>query len=231
MGRKAKVASKISTKSKTAKTTDSGSDIFERYFAALRKTELSDKTEHTDRAALEHLLQAIAAKTKATLLVQHEPKRAIGKGAPDFKVKDGALILGYVENKTIGENLSRVLRSDQLTKYKDLSGNIVVTDYLAFIWLNKDETPQRASLCDETDFENADFEISDEAKENVLKLLTGFFSTPAEGIGKAQELALALATRGRLLRDYLGEELGRQEFTLWIYMEAPSQKSGFLTTQ
>jgi hypothetical protein len=94
MGRKAKAKSKTAIKSKTARNKDGGSDIFDKYFAALRKTDLDDKTEHTDRAALEHLLQAIAAKTNATLLVQHEPKRATGKGAPDFKVKDGALILG-----------------------------------------------------------------------------------------------------------------------------------------
>jgi predicted helicase len=45
----------------------------------------------------------------------------------------------------------------------------------------------------------------------VRDLLHGFFSTAPEGIGKSQQLALALATRSRLLRDYLGEELVRQE--------------------
>ena len=42
------------------------------------------------------------------------------------------------------------------------------------------------------------------------KLLQGFFSTAPEGIG-AQQLALAAAARSKLLRDYLGEELVRQE--------------------
>jgi hypothetical protein len=45
----------------------------------------------------------------------------------------------------------------------------------------------------------------------VSKLLQGFFSTAPEGIGRARQLALALATRSKLLRDYLGEELVRQE--------------------
>jgi hypothetical protein len=211
MGRKATAKAKAAVKSRAPKGAGGGSDIFDKYLAALRKTDLSDKTEHTDRSALEHLLQAIATKTKTTLSVQHEPKRATGKGAPDFKVKDGALILGYVENKTIGENLSRVLRSEQITKYKELSHNIVVTDYLTFIWLHKDELPKRASICDETDLANSGFEIAADSKESVRNLLAGFFSTPTEGIGKAQDLALALATRSRLLRDYLGEELDRQE--------------------
>jgi hypothetical protein len=45
---------------------------------------------------------------KPSILVQHEPKRAAGKGAPDFKVSDGGLILGYVENKTIGDTRSKI---------------------------------------------------------------------------------------------------------------------------
>ena len=42
-------------------------------------------------------------------------------------------------------------------------------------------------------------------------MLQGFFSTAPEGIGRSQQLALALATRSKLLHDYLGEELVRQE--------------------
>jgi len=35
-------------------------NIFDRYLLALRKTPIDDKTEHTDRPALQNLLQAIA---------------------------------------------------------------------------------------------------------------------------------------------------------------------------
>jgi hypothetical protein len=52
----------------------------------------------------------------------------VGKGAPDFKVTKSGLILGYVENKPIGENLDRVLKSDQIARSKSLSQNIVLTD-------------------------------------------------------------------------------------------------------
>jgi predicted helicase len=55
------------------------------------------------------------------------------------------------------------------------------------------------------------FQPGEDRVEAVAKLLSGFFSSAPEGIGRAQQLALALATRSRLLRDYLGEELVRQE--------------------
>jgi hypothetical protein len=48
-------------------------DVFERYLLALRKTAIDDKTEHTDRAALESLLQQIADDTQKGIKVQHEP--------------------------------------------------------------------------------------------------------------------------------------------------------------
>ena len=188
----------------------SDKNIFDRYLLALRKTPVEEKTEHTDRAALEALLQAIADAGANGVAVQHEPKRVADKGAPDFKVTKSALILGYVENKTIGENLDKVLKSDQIKRYRGLSQNIVLTDYLHFIWINKDGI-QRETLCHATDLESRNFRLREDRIAAVDKLLEAFFSTAPEGIGRAQQLALALATRSRLLRDYLGEELVRQE--------------------
>lgn len=197
---------------------------FDRYLLALRKTPLDDKTEHTDRAALQQLLQAVADEVADGLTVHHETKQRAVRGksngdggtvekkaAPDFKItKSGGLILGYVENKAIGEPLDKVLKSEQIAKYKTLSQNIVLTDYLHFIWINKDGI-QRETLCHETDLENRKFKLREDRVDAVAKLLEGFFSTAPEGIGGSQTLALALARRSQLLRDFLTEELIRQE--------------------
>ena len=186
-------------------------NIFDRYLLELRRTRVNEKTEHTDRAALQKILQGIANEGGSGISVQHEPKRIAGKGAPDFKITKSGLILGYVENKAIGENLGKVLKSDQIAKYQNLSDNIILTDYLQFIWINKYGPPQSERLCDQTDLENAKFRLREDRTAAVGKILQGFFSTAPGGIGSAQQLALALATRSKLLRDYLGEELVRQE--------------------
>ena len=172
-------------------------DFFDRYLLALRKTSIDEKTEHTDRSALQTLLQALADDSTSGIAVQHEPKRVADKGAPDFKITKNGLILGYVENKAIGENLDKVLKSDQIKRYKSLSQNIILTDYLHFIWINKDGV-QRESLCHETDLENTKSKLNEDRISAVEKLLQGFFSTAPEGIGRAQQLALALATRSKL---------------------------------
>jgi hypothetical protein len=48
-------------------------NTFHRYLLALRKTAVDEKTEHTDRSALQSLLQAIADQPKGHVNVQHEP--------------------------------------------------------------------------------------------------------------------------------------------------------------
>src|SRR5437016_4036729 len=132
--------------------------LFDRYLLALRRTPIDEKTEHTDRAALQSLLQAVADAGASGVAIQHEPKRVADKGAPDFKVTKGGLILGYAENKAIGENLDKVLKSGQIARYKSLSQNIIVTDYLHFIWINKDGI-QRETLCHATDLEDPKFRL------------------------------------------------------------------------
>lgn len=184
---------------------------FSAYLRKLRQTPLDDQTEHTGRSALEDLLNAFATSiTGGNASVQNEPKRVAGKGAPDFKIKRHGMILGYVETKPVGENLDKVLKSEQIKRYKSLSQNIILTDYLHFIWINKDGI-QRGSLCHATDLGNPKFQPREDRTAAVAKLLEAFFSTAPEGIGRSEQLALALAARSKLLRDYLGEELVRQE--------------------
>jgi hypothetical protein len=187
------------------------SDPFASYLKKLRETPLEEHTEHTGRAALEGLLVHFAAGAKHRITVQHEPKRVAERGAPDFKVHRPGQILGYVEVKEIGANLDKVLKSEQIAKYRKLSGNIILTDYLDFIWLDAKQVRDRARIAHIHDIEGRKLHVAPEKAAAVSKLLTGFFSEAPEGIGKSQQLALALATRSQLLRDYMVEELVRQE--------------------
>lgn len=143
--------------------------------------------------------------------VQHEPKRDADKGSPDFKVKRQGMILGYVEVKEIGANLDKILKSDQIVKYRKLSDNIVVTDYFHFIRIDgAGKILDRQSLAFPNDIESRTIQVNPDKAEAVSKLLAAFFSSPPQGLQRAQQLAVALATRSKLLRDYLTEELVRQ---------------------
>lgn len=185
---------------------------FDDYFRALAATPLDAKTEHSDRGALERLLNEAAAQADSRLRVQHEPKRDKGGGgSPDYMVKRDARIVGYVEVKTIDEALSKILRSDQIKKYQKLSDNLLLTDYLEFIWLRKGEDPQRARLAHSDDLTGRKLALKPDSVDQVAKLLAAFFSQAPQNIGRGQTLAVELATRAALLRDFLAEELTRQE--------------------
>lgn len=186
---------------------------FDAYLKALAATPVDEKTEHSDRGALERLLNeaAAAAAADGRLRIQHEPKRdKSGGGSPDYMVKRDARIVGYVEVKTIDEALSKVLRSDQIKKYQKLSDNLILTDYLEFIWLKGGEV-QRARLAHSDDLSARKLALKPEAVDQVAGLLRAFFSTAPQNIGRGQTLAVELATRAAILRDFLTEELTRQQ--------------------
>ncbi len=184
---------------------------FERYLLDLRNTPVDEQTEMTSRASLERLLnEAARAFAPSGVTVTHEPRRAQDRGAPDFKISANGMTLGYVENKALGENLAKVAKSDQIKKYLELSPNILLTDYLDWWWITADGT-QDARLATPSEQEGKTIHLRPERAAEVARLLQGFLSQPPRKIGTAKALAEALATRSQLLRDYLGEELVRQE--------------------
>jgi len=185
-------------------------DAFEKYLHTLRQ-DRDDKTELSDRGALETLLNAAAKEADPKIRIIHEAKRVPDKGGPDFKAMKAGMILGYVENKTIGASLDELLKSDQIARYKQLSGNILLTDYLQFIWLKDGKVSAREPIAFPHDLEGKAKKPREDRVQAVSTLLRGFFSTAPEGIGRSEQLALALATRAHLLRDFLDQELRRQE--------------------
>ncbi len=190
---------------------DSRFDTYIKALAAAYRDE--GGTEHSGRTALENLLNVFAVEAmERGIGVKHEPKRHADKGAPDFKVSRAGMILGYVEVKEIGANLDKVLKSDQIAKYRKLSDNIVVTDYLQFIRIDgAGKVIARETLAYASDLEGRTLHVNPERATAVAKLLSGFLSSPPIGLADSPKLAAALATRSRMLRDYLTEELIRQE--------------------
>ena len=101
----------------------------------LRKLERAlkrgDATEHTHRAALQELLQALDEGIIAT----NEPKRS-ACGAPDLVVsrKRDHLTLGHLETKGIGKDLEAEEQGEQLQRYLPSLSNLLLTDYVEFRW-------------------------------------------------------------------------------------------------
>jgi type I restriction-modification system DNA methylase subunit len=182
---------------------------FKAYFEQIKHLDLKDSTEHTLRPALDQLLHALAGKG---IKIIHEPKRdPSGKGAPDFKFTLNGCILGYLENKKTSENLDQILKSEQIAKYQQLSGNLILTNYLEWLWLKDGAIARRETLCYPSDIGYYKARLDPDKAAKVETLIAAFLSTPPKGIGKAKDLAEKLAIRCRILRDFLTDELLQQE--------------------
>jgi predicted helicase len=186
---------------------------FIKYFDTIKSHDLRKITEHTLRPALNELLVTIAKELNPQIKIIHEHKREGKFGAPDFKVFETENIIGYIENKKIDETLDKILKSDQIKKYKELSNNLLLTNYLEWIWIRTGEIQQRETLCFISDLEIQKSELN-LAKAQIIKtLINNYLSTAPQGISEPEKLAESLALRAKLLKDFIFEELQRQEQT------------------
>ena len=154
-------------------------------------------TEFTYRTPLENLLRALNPKVG----VVQEPSRRTGIGAPDFRIShETGAVIGYVECKKPGDNLHDLAKSAQVKKYKNLSPNILLTDYWNFYLLQDGASLPPVSLYDKTAKE----------RQEVEDLLRRFLQSEPQKIGDSETLARALAERCRLLRVPLTENLSAE---------------------
>ncbi len=95
-----------------------------------------------------------------------------------------------------------IRRDPQIAKYRKLTPNLLVTDYLRFILVTPVETVE-ASLGPQSLLEGKPQPLRPERVAEVELLLRRFLSVSPVGIGRARDLAEALAVRAQLLRDGL----------------------------
>lgn len=186
-------------------------EILAEYLQQIKDINQGDK-EHTYRTFLHTLLIKIQEKTAYTnIKIIHEPNNdKEGRGAPDFLITKDSLILGYIENKRINEDLNKILQTQQIKKYLDLSLNLILTDYLRFclIGLDNKNNPiiaKELRLCEYSQLkaitkDNA--HLQDKAQE-LLEFFTLFFSKNPKPIANAKDFADALALRTKILKDEL----------------------------
>src|SRR3989339_1903331 len=105
--------------------------MFQTYFKSIQKDYLADSesSEHTFRTYFQVLLESFVNENiNRKLTIKHEPTKQEDKGRPDFKVTTKEqLTIGLIKTKKIGEDLKKILNSEQLKRYCQLSDNIILT--------------------------------------------------------------------------------------------------------
>ncbi|GAA8159457.1 DNA methyltransferase [Helicobacter pylori] len=165
-----------------------------------------ESNELTHRPSLYNLLDGLKKNFNKEFKIEHEPKRKQGS-QPDFRVSFQGLNIGYIENKRVGTNLSQLLKKDQILKYLELNPNLMLTDYLKFVWVGKDEN-NAPLIKKEISVASLD-ELSKPLKPNpqterdLIELFKSFFNYEAVPITNAKDFATHLSPRTKYLKDAL----------------------------
>ncbi|MBK6765030.1 MAG: N-6 DNA methylase [bacterium] len=165
-------------------------DALKNYLKSLQeKIALGDDTEHTHRPAIQGLLESFGKE----LLVSNDPKQ-IKVGAPDFVIRRKVrgqihLPVGYVETKKVGEELSKIEKSEQLERYLQLP-NLILTDYLEFRWYVKGEKRRTVRLAKKS---GKKIKILKDGEAELTELLESFLAQDVREINSPKELASRMA--------------------------------------
>ncbi|GAA7812751.1 DNA methyltransferase [Helicobacter pylori] len=163
-----------------------------------------EKNELTHRPSLYNLLKGLKDHFNKEFKIEHEPKRE-QKSQPDFCVSLQGLSIGYIENKRVGTNLRQLLENDQILKYLELNPNLMLTDYLNFMWVGKDENnaPFIKKTISVASLDELSKPPKKQTERDLIELFKSFFNYEAAPITNAKDFATHLSPRTRYLKDAL----------------------------
>ncbi len=164
-----------------------------------------EKNELTHRPSLHNLLNRLKDHFNKEFKIEHEPKKEQGS-QPDFRVSFQGFNIGYIENKRVGADLRQLSESDQIRKYLELNPNLMLTNYLDFMWVGKDEN-NAPLIKKEISVASLD-ELSKpqpkpQTERDLIELFKSFFNHEAAPITNAKDFATHLSSRTRYLKDSL----------------------------
>ncbi|MFP6345793.1 N-6 DNA methylase [Helicobacter pylori] len=166
-----------------------------------------ESNELTHRAFLENLLISLKENFNKEFKIEHEPNRDKQGGQPDFRISYQGLNIGYIENKRVGTDLNRLLKSDQVLKYLELNPNLMLTDYLKFVWVGKDENNEplikREISIASLDELSKPLKPNPQTERDLIELFKSFFNYEAAPIANAKDFATHLSTPTKYLKDAL----------------------------
>ncbi|EJC13181.1 hypothetical protein HPHPP16_0030 [Helicobacter pylori Hp P-16] len=168
-----------------------------------------ESNELTHRLFLHNLLKSLKNDFNKEFKIEHEPERKQGS-QPDFRISYQGLNIGYIENKRVGTDLRKIVESEkskQILKYLELNPNLMLTDYLNFMWVGKDENNEplikREISVASLDELSKPLKPNPQTERDLIELFKSFFNYEAAPITNAKDFANALSAPTKYLKDAL----------------------------
>lgn len=164
---------------------------FETYLRSLQKN-LQRGSERTHYPALKTLLDYPSEQIEAS--IEEKGNKA---GIPDFTVRKRELLIGYVEAKDLGIDLSTVEKTEQLERYREshIGANLILTNYLEFRWYINGKLRLKTVLGEQV---NHQIKLIDSEQTN--QLIQGFLNYQGEIINNPEDLAKQMARLTKAIR-------------------------------
>ena len=186
---------------------DKRPEVIQAYLVAIRRAlARGDSTEHTHRPALIDLVHALVKGVHCV----NEPKGQ-KHGHPDIKVTLGETPIGCIETKDVGLDLAEIAESAQLRRYLREIPNLLLTDYLTFIWFENGHERTRANLAVLAGKDK--LRVAEGQDAALADLLVEFCRAELKTIASPKELAQRMASLARMTRRLIAEALAAEPGT------------------
>jgi len=179
-------------------------------------TQRGDAREESYYPVLQKLLETLGPIAGKTVKVTVLPKKTEA-GNPDFRIWDGSdQVVGYIEAKAPGTELSQLEDSEQLRRYRHTFPNLILTDFYEFRLYRNGMELKRAVLA-----RSFIPKLPAEQVKELTELFETFFSFTLPPSFTAEDLARELARRTRFLRDEVVlPELAQKQKGIYGFYEA-----------
>ncbi|RYY84975.1 MAG: DNA methyltransferase [Chitinophagaceae bacterium] len=176
----------------------------EQYLSALdAHYRAGNATEHTYRGDLQRLLQDLLPGIQVT----NEPKRQ-KCGAPDYILTKGDVPVGFIEAKDIGdkdlEGAKKTGNKEQFDRYRASLGNLLITDYLRFLWYRDGELTTEITLGKES---GGRLQLDPAQKDVFVSTIRNFATQKPISLRSPRRLAELMAAKARLMADVIRQSV------------------------
>lgn len=173
-----------------------------------RLLQTGNAREHSYRGHLETLLNEII--NDITIEVVNEPARIVDVGAPDYSITRKDIPIGYVEAKDVGaQDLDgKKINKEQFDRYKNALDNLIITDYLDFLFYKNGALVQKISIAKIEDGVITPLEDNFSSFANSILNFTAFVS---QSITSPSKLAKLMAGKARLLENVIQKAIESYE--------------------
>ncbi|GCL35346.1 adenine specific DNA methyltransferase [Sphaerospermopsis reniformis] len=166
--------------------------------------DLQDKIKHggerSHYSSLERLIEGLII--GVNVIVEEKGNQA---GIPDLTIRKNDRVVGYIEAKDVNVDISKLDKSEQIKRYleSNIGYNFILTNYLDFRWYVDGECAKIAKLANIKDNE---ISLVDDLQP-ITELLQSFINQKAKDINNYYDLAKAMATYTKTIRNAIASSL------------------------